>query len=305
MLQISSRCIKLFAGLILFFSGLAFSVNYFIYQFPGNNYFPDNVLALALLLILLNTGLYLYFPKQNIPRQIGNELIYFFLIMAIIALATCAVQLTPFPPIDAQIIKLESLFHINIEKIVLWTNQHARFKEILIVIYDSLGYQMSIIPLLVLFTCRFYLIREYYLLLLCSTFLGFGFYYFFPTTAPASIINVTLFSTDQIATGLKFYQLHHHINPTTNAGGLIALPSFHAIWAVLCVYLLREWPIPCILLTIVNSVLIASCVLLGWHYCTDIIGSIIILVISYYCLNACSFKKKIQHHKILYKNFSN
>ncbi|MFJ1267447.1 phosphatase PAP2 family protein [Legionella lytica] len=291
MRQVSSRCINFLAGFILFFSVIAFFINYFIYQFPGNNYFPDNVVAFGIFLVLLNVGLHLSFAKESKACQIGNELIYFFWIMLIIALATNAVQLTPFPIIDQYIVKLETLMGIDTGAIVSWTNEHPQVKAILSAIYDSLAYQMSIIPLLVLFSCRFHLLREYYFLLLCTVLLGFGFYYFFPTTAPASIFNHVLFDPSQIATGLKFSELHHHIIPSTNEGGLIAFPSFHAIWALLCINLLREWPIACIMLGLTNVLLIASCVLLGWHYCTDIVGSLIVLLISYFALKHCTNKQ--------------
>ncbi|MDR3502585.1 MAG: phosphatase PAP2 family protein [Legionella sp.] len=291
MRQVSSRCISSLAGFILLFSFIAFFINYFIYQFPGNNYFPDNVVPFAIFLVLLNAGLHLSFARESKACQIGNELIYFFVVMTIIAAATNAVQLTPFPVIDQYIVKLEALVGIDTSAIVGKTNTHPQLKALLGMIYDSLAYQMSIIPLLVLFSCRFHLLREYYFLLLCTVLLGFAFYYFFPTVAPASMFNHALFESSQIATGLKFSELHHHILPTTNEGGLIAFPSFHAIWAILCVNLLKEWPIACIMLAIINVVLIASCVLLGWHYLTDIVGSLIVLFVSYFALKYCSYKQ--------------
>ncbi len=284
MRRILSPSIVLLSGLILALSFVVFLVNSLFYHFPGNNYFPENVLLFVLFIILLNLGLRLCFLKNSTPCLIGKEFFYFLGVMSLIALATNAVQLTPFPPIDAQIIALEAKSYIHMNAILIWTNTHPQFKSLLTIIYDSLPYQMSILPLLVIMTCRIHLLREYYFFLLCTTLIGFGFYYFFPTTAPASVIISPFFSIDQIATGLKFQQLHHYLNPTTNAGGLIALPSFHVIWAVLCVNLLKEWTIPCMALAIINMLLIISCVLLGWHYVSDVIGGGIVLLISYYIL---------------------
>ncbi|HHT0591906.1 TPA: phosphatase PAP2 family protein [Legionella anisa] len=287
--QVSSRSIIFLSGLILAFSSIIFLINYFFYQYPGNNYFPENIPFLALVLILLNLGLHLYFPQDNKIRQVGRELIYYFAIMSVIALATNAVQLTPFPIIDPFIVMFEENYmNVYMESIVSWTHNHPQFKYLLGVIYDSLPYQMSILPVLIIITCRFHLIREYYFYMLCTVLIGFGFYYFFPTVAPASVTNSPFFLPEQIATGFKFNQIHNHINPTTNEGGLIALPSFHVIWAILCVNLLREWTIPCILLSIINLFLIASCVLLGWHYLIDVIGGFIVLYISYCFLKHCT-----------------
>ncbi|HAT8115747.1 TPA: PAP2 family protein, partial [Legionella pneumophila] len=162
--------------------------------------------------------------------------------------------------------------------------KYQHFKYLLAVIYDTLPYQMSIIPLCVIVSGRFYILKDYYFLLLCTTLMGFSYYYFFPTTAPASELQSSLFAPEQIATGLKFHQIHNHIQPTTIEGGLIALPSFHTIWAILCVYLIKDWFIPCLLLSIINVLLILSCVLLGWHYPIDILAAIILVGLSYYLL---------------------
>lgn len=75
--QVSSRSIILLSGLILALSSIILLINHFFYKYPGNNYFPENIPFLALVLILLNLGLILYFPKDNKIRQIGRELIYF------------------------------------------------------------------------------------------------------------------------------------------------------------------------------------------------------------------------------------
>ncbi|KTD63432.1 hypothetical protein Lsan_1305 [Legionella santicrucis] len=290
---ISSRPINILAGLMLFLSSIAFLINHYFFKYKGNNYFPEGIPFLATVLFLFNFGLMLYFKKGSKFRQIGRELLYLFGVMSLIALATNAVQLTPFPPIDPSIVDVENYLHFPMESVVAWTNNHPKFKYLLGVTYDSLTYQMSILPLFVIFTCHFHLVREYYFYLLCTTLIGFSFYYFFPTTAPASILNSSLFSISQIATGLKFEQIHHYIIPTTNDGGLIALPSFHAIWAILCVNLVRDWKILWIVLSVINLFLIASCVLLGWHYITDIIGSFIVLWISYYFFNQCKTENNI------------
>ncbi|HAU1272853.1 TPA: phosphatase PAP2 family protein, partial [Legionella pneumophila] len=251
---------------------------------PGNNYFPPNTPVIACIILLNYIGMILVFGKNNRVTRSGLELINFFVVMSIIALATNAVQLTPFSPIDKQIIKLEAQWGINMVSILEWTNKYQYFKYLLAIIYDTLPYQMSILPLCVIVSGRFYILKDYYFLLLFTTLLGFTFYYFFPTTAPASEIQNSLFTPEQIATGLKFHQIHHYIQPTTIEGGLIALPSFHTIWAILCIYLIKDWFIPCLLLSIINVLLILSCVLLGWHYPIDILAAIILVGLSYYLL---------------------
>lgn len=281
-MRISNLCsLPFLSGIIVFLSLIILLRNNFTYQFYGNNFFPEHMFLLTSILLLINCGLVLTFGKRSKVSRCGIECFYLFIIMSVIALATNAIQLTPYPTVDKEILAIDHYFNIDIPTILAWTNEHLYFRNVLGFIYDTLPYQMSILPLIVIIAGKFSLIKEYYFLMLITTLLGFGIYYFFPTTAPASIINSALFMPEQVATGLKFYQIHHHITPSTNEGGLIALPSYHTIWALLCVYLLKEWVIPCILLSIINILLIASCVLLGWHYVTDVIAAIFLTVIAF------------------------
>ena len=262
-------------------SVIALAINHFFYQFPGNNYYPTNTLLAALSLGLIYTGFYLQLGRTSKLTLISKDALYFFLVMALLAQATNAAQYTPFPIIDKYILAFEALLHIDMEAIMDWTHAHPLLKNYLAFAYDSLPYQMAYIPLIFIATGKFHLLREYYFLLLSSALIAFSFYYFFPTTAPASMINSDYFSIAQKATGLKFTQIHQHIQPTTINGGMIAMPSLHAIWAWFCLHLLRGWPIAFVLLLPLNILLVASCVLLGWHYTLDLLGSILTILICH------------------------
>ncbi|MBN9231407.1 MAG: hypothetical protein BGO90_05860 [Legionella sp. 40-6] len=273
-----SRCILILAGLAILLSTTIQTINLIWHHYPGNNYFPDNVGWLFFLLLLIWMGLKLSFSQESTIPARGRELIYFFAIMSLIAFTTNAVQLTPFPTIDTQIITFEQRLHIDMAKIIAWTHTHPLIKRLLEFSYASIDYQLSLIPVVVILSGHISWLREFYYFLIVTVLIGFSFYYIFPTTAPASNILSPLFGADQLATGLKFTQIHQHIIPTTNEGGLIAMPSFHAIWAILCVYLIREWRLAASLLALNNLLLLLSCVLLGWHYPSDLIGSILVLI---------------------------
>lgn len=262
-------------------STVAFGTNHLIYKFPGNNYFPQEMPMMGIILTLTLIGAYLLFGIKSPYFKVARELVYFFLVVSVIANATNAIQLTPFDPIDRKLITTDHFLFINLQELMAWTANKPWFRTMLALGYDSLPFQMTYLPILIIFARKFSYIREYYTMLLLTALFGFSFYYFFPTMGPASFTSSPYFMAEQYATGVKFAELHHYIPPSTLDGGMIAMPSFHVIWAWLCLALIRCWPIVFILLIPVNLLLIVSCVLLGWHYFIDLIGSVIVLLLAY------------------------
>ncbi|ETO93243.1 phosphatase PAP2 family protein [Legionella oakridgensis] len=278
------------------FAIIVMAINYFFYQYPGNNYIPPIFLTIALFLLLTYSGAILQYGRSGNLTLMIKEAIYYYTVVMILLFACNAIQYTPFPPIDKYILKFESSLYINMEGIVRWTREHPNINTLLMYSYRTLDYQLNFIPILVIAAKRFQLMREYYFLLFSSALIGYTFYYFFPTTAPASVIDSPLFFEAQRATGLKFQQIHSYIQPTTLEGGMIATPSFHAIWAWFCLYLLRPWPIAFGILLIVNLLLFTSCILLGWHYPIDLVASVIIVLIAHKLYAICQrplYKKSI------------
>jgi hypothetical protein len=287
MTRYNTRSLLFFSLLLILLSLGAILINRSIYDFPGNNYFPSDAFPVGLSLCLIYSGCGLYFGPNGLLTQSFKEIIYFFLVMSLIALATNAAQYTPFPRVDKYLISIEKALHIDIKSIVLWTHSKPNFKNLLELIYDSLPYQMAYLPLLMIARKQSSCLHEYYFLLVVSTIAGFTFYYFFPTTAPASMIESHCFSLAQKATALKFTQIHHHIQPSTIEGGMIAFPSFHVIWGWFCLYLIRGYPLFVMVMLPINTLLMASCVLLGWHYVIDLFGSIVVILLSHSVYLAC------------------
>ena len=275
------NCFAYQAIVIVLLSLIAFAINHFIYQYPGNLYIPSGTILVLIQLPLMYAGFYMLYGHAGKMTRMVKEGGYFFGIIALVGLITNAVQYTPFPTIDQHLLAFESFFNIDTQSIITWTHANPVFKSWLETVYISLPYQLYYIPFFVIAAGRTDLMREHYFLLITTALIGFTFYYFFPTTAPASVLNSPYFSEAQRATYLKFYQLHHYIQPSTQDGGLIALPSFHVIWAWLGLYLLRAWPVAFMLLLPINIVLTASCVLLGWHYFIDLAGAVVVILFAH------------------------
>ena len=266
---------------IFFLCIIAFAYNHQVTHYLGNDYFPPNALIVGVLLLLMHQGCDIIFGKNTQVTMMLQDIMLLYLVMSIIALATNAVQYTPFAPIDQALINWQDGLIWDNPALLNWISQYPQLYQLLSFIYDSLNTQMTILPLCLILSGKTKLFREYSILLLLTCLLGFSFYYFFPTIAPASMLNNVYFTPEQHATGIKFYQIHQGSVPTTSDGGLIAFPSFHVIWAWLCVRITREWPRLYLVMALFNLVLCFSCVVLGWHYPIDVIGSLVCMVIAH------------------------
>lgn len=275
------RPLRVPIAVIFCFSLAILLINEWIYQYPGNNYIRHNKLIVWFILFVNVLVFCRFFGVRIVSNETIQGYLLYFLVGALAVLSVNAIQYTPFNPIDTSILALEKLLHIDSMSFVIWTHQYPTLTGRLHQIYGLLTYEMVVVPVFVLTIKKFNYLYEYFHIMLIAICIGFLFYYFFPTTGPASNLNPSYFREEQLATGLKFWQIHHYQQPTTASGGMIAMPSFHVIWAWLNVYLIRFRPLCCLALAILNLLMTFSCVLLGWHYCLDVLGSIIVLMVSF------------------------
>lgn len=274
--------IAILALLSIVLSGICIGLNNQIFHFIGNNYCPFEIYSTSILLILLYLGAYSHGGLNSRLTKTFSLLLVYFVVLVVVIFDTNAVQYTPFLPIDHYIVKFEP---IDIVPIIAWTRQHTGIKNILADIYNSLSIELILIPCLLIVSLRREHLYEYLILILCTALIGFGFYYFFPTTAPASILQSEHFASYQRATGIKFHEIHNHLPPSTIEGGMVSFPSFHVIWAWLSLYALRSFGVLFWILLPYNMLIIVSCVMLGWHYILDIFGSMLVLICAHgFCI---------------------
>ena len=277
--------------IIFCFSTLVLTLNAIIYQYPGNNYLYFNTIPVWIFAFFNFALLLRMLGVHVITKKIMQEYLLFFLVSAMIVFGANAIQYTPFTPIDAHILAWEKKLHLDSLSMVIWTNRHPKTNLYLNLMYNILEFEMIFCPIYALTLKKYHHLHEYFFLMLTTVYIGFIFYYFFPTTGPASNLPASYFTQNQLATGLKFSQIHHYQQPTTLLGGMIAMPSFHVIWAWLNVYLIRFKPLLCGLFVILNLFLTCACVLLGWHYVLDIVGSVLLLAMTFYI-----YKKSVPLH---------
>jgi len=204
------------------------------------------------------------------------------LMSIVLGMIAYGAQFTPFPSIDTFLIKIDQALGFNQIAILNWTYAHPAIKQLMEIAYSLLGLELIFLPLVLALLFEKKSLYVLFMALILSFISGTAIYYFFPTTAPASMFFSPHFTLAQLNTFIKFFEVHNHLPITAFAGGMVAFPSFHVIWAILMIYGFKNKKYFFFPLLVINSLIIASTMLLGWHYLTDVIGAILVTAISLY-----------------------
>lgn len=257
-------------------------LNYFFFHFTGVFYIPQiwvliAPIVLAILIFALCT--------EHLAPRIGfftkTYTIYFFIFLAMSIFST-GIQYTPFPLIDKYLVILDQWMGFYTLPVLNWTYSHPWLQQFFLYCYASLGIQLIFMPLLAALLMDKEAIRIYFFALIIALLIGMNFYYFFPTAGPTLIFHSPHFLNIQHDTYLKFFQVHHRLLLTTTQGGMVAFPSFHVVWAFFLAMLFRKHKWIFIPALFLNIGVILATVFLGWHYLTDLIGGILLALLSTY-----------------------
>lgn len=274
------RWLTIWLALSFLTAFILIGVNAIFFQFSGISYLPKQlILPIFLLLLLMAYNFYAgdHWPRISFAIHYGG---FYALSMVALAVLATGVQFTPFPPIDPLLARWDAWLHFNAVDVVRWTNARPLLRSVLNLGYDSINIQLSIVPLVFLLFQDRRAIRVYTHATVYSSLIGFVFYYFFPSSGPASFYSSSVFSAMQRLTFAKFYNAHHFLPVNTILGGMVAFPSLHVAWAVMLAYAssANKWlayPIG-----LLNALMIVSTVLLGWHYLVDVPAGIILALAS-------------------------
>ena len=265
-----------------FFIGLALMLtNQLTHDYYGTIYFTTSWQLVIVPLVLLSSAV-LYF-HDILPPRVSLTLLTF----SLYALSLCAgliltqgIETTPFATIDSYLAHADQLLGFNQTALLPLVYKHHWLMKLFMWGYDSIIPELIVLPLLLSLLLQDRATKVFLIALLVSYPIGTLLFYFFPTTAPASVMHSSYFTFQEHDTYIKFYEMHHHLNVTTDEGGLVAFPSFHVIWGVLLIYLAhsKKWLFYAILLW--NIVMIGSTLALGWHYLIDVMSGITIAAIA-------------------------
>ena len=262
-----TRCLLLALAL----AAASAAVNAAAFRFTGICYFPR--LAAPLLCLALHFAYfdrcYLYIP----PRAgfLARNCAFYGLAHVALALFVTGLQVTPFPPIDPALRRWDNALGFDTAAALAWTASHPALRSVLNACYASTDAQLALAPLvaglafdrrrtarLLAPRLRLQLSRRRPALL------------FFPSSGPAGVYASPHFLDVQRLTSLKFQWVHRRQAVPSMLGGMIAFPSFHVAWAALTTYAALPSRPLFRAIAALNALVVASTVLLGWHYLVDV-----------------------------------
>ena len=239
------------------------------------------LLVLACGFSLINLTAFSKFNEKLSPTtiMIANVAIMMFVCLTITAFFTSAGALTPFHTIDATLHQADLSLGFDQNYWVDLIYSQPFIHKLLETIYFSLYAQMAILPIIAIFLVPAEKIYQYFGRVMMLGVIGTSIYYLFPTTAPTIFLNKDHLVFDQINLVLQFEQIHAGTMPDHITMALIGFPSFHVIWALLLCALFKNTKL-FLPITIINTVICFSTILLGWHYFMDVIASCALVALS-------------------------
>lgn len=264
-------------AIVTFLIGMVYIViNKLIMQYTGILYVPNYFIYLAPIFIGLT--FLSFYAREHSPLMASITRTYglYYCIVVALGVLTTGIQYTPFPLIDHHLARIDAFFGYNSVAVLNWTYNHPHFKTFLEYAYDAIGPELFIIPLFLGVMKDRRSVNIYFYAIIFSYLIGTTIYYFLPTAGLTVVFSDPHFMKLEHDTYLKFMEVHLREVITTYQGGMIAFPSFHVIWSILVAHALIRHKYVFYPVAIFNIFVIASTMLLGWHYMTDVIGGFVV-----------------------------
>ena len=190
---------------------------------------------------------------------------------------------TDFPLVDRAFDAIDKSLGLDWVAWTQWVRRHSRFELLLFIAYGSLPFQALVCYIYNVHTRASWRNSEIWWITLISALVTIAGSAAFPASNP-----YVYYGLD---TGKDFIDFQHflrlrdgtmHVIGLTDAQGLIQLPSFHTVLAIMLTYNLRHnrWFFSIALL--LNTVLILSCPTEGSHYFIDLFAGAVVAGVTIY-----------------------
>lgn len=235
--------------------------------------------------------LFSVYMRKSIAPITGGLLVTLFLTLTALCIGLALegpLLLTPFTPIDSTLAHWDTTLGIHTTHMMAWIHQSRHSWQHRLIPLLQAAYA-SIMPLMML--TPFFLrctqqnakrSRRYLLATMFGGLIASIIYFFWPTTAPITVLPSPYYNVDANLLLHRFILIHHNLPFVHTSGlGLIAFPSCHVIWTCLLIFAYWHRPILRWLMLMLGGLIIWATMALGYHYGVDVIAGMIIAVLCY------------------------
>ena len=199
---------------------------------------------------------------------------------AVVVLDYLCVALAP-PSIEADLVRFDALLGFHWPDLYRWVRAHAELQSVLEVAYRSSIVQLIVVPFILATTRRHDDLAEFMALFAFSLLVVVVVSTPFPAHSAFvhfGIADANTASTVSHYDLLRSGQLQHF--NLSESQGLVSLPSFHVMLALLLAYAVRHVRYVFPASVMLNAVMIVSTPTQGGHYLADVIAGILFGVLS-------------------------
>ncbi len=241
-------------------------------------FFKKEVLFQACPVLVLFFLIYIFYKKFRYDFKIVLLLestfficVYAQLMLVLSYLAAAANQ----PLIDPILVSIDNYFGVYTPFVVFWFREHFWWSAFFACIYDSYIVQFPLIVICFGLRGEKTPLQRFLILFLIATPLTIIISGFFPAAGPYVSYHYT--PDGLLANALDhLYELRDtHVVDMNKRNGIITFPSFHAVLALLYIYVARNERKNIFLFMLgLNTLVIFSCLPIGQHYFSDLIGAV-------------------------------
>lgn len=185
---------------------------------------------------------------------------------------------------DALFVKADAALGVSVPGMVAWVVRHPAADLFFSLSYDALFLILPLAIFLPALIGKKKAAQEFLLANSIAFLIALPLFTLLPAIGPWAGYHYAP-SSDQKLCELSLIALHqsaHFVDAHRQANcGIVCFPSFHVIWAVLSAVALGSLGrVPRILSAMLAGLIVISTMTTGWHYATDVLGGVIIAIVS-------------------------
>ncbi len=223
------------------------------------------------------------FPRitERLAHLIGTLFSLALFGSAMVILSFILTGILPLPRWDGAFVTADRMLGLNWLEMYYWLARHPAIEAFAHAAYNSLGEEMLILLIALELLGHHKQARAFVLWFMVSAVATVAIGTLIPAAGPVVYYHLSVASTARYVSQMADLRngTLRTINPLENQG-LVVLPSFHTVLAVLCAY--AAWPLRIVKIPLLalNLLIILSCPAEGGHYFIDLIAGIIVAALT-------------------------